>query len=41
MAREHQLLLFRGNGSQLGLLALQTAAYEEVEAYPLIARRKH
>ena len=31
----HQLVLSHGNGPQVGLLALQGAAYEEVEAYPL------
>ena len=35
MARDHQLVLSHGNGPQVGLLALQGAAYEEVEAYPL------
>ena len=35
VAREHQLVLSHGNGPQVGLLALQGAAYEEVEAYPL------
>ena len=35
VAREHQLVLSHGNGPQVGLLALQAAAYEEVEAYPL------
>ena len=35
VAREHQLLLSHGNGPQVGLLALQSAAYKEVEAYPL------
>jgi carbamate kinase len=31
----HQLVLSHGNGPQVGLLALQAAAYTEVEAYPL------
>jgi carbamate kinase len=35
VARRHQLVLSHGNGPQVGLLALQGAAYEEVEAYPL------
>ena len=35
MAATHQLVLSHGNGPQVGLLALQAAAYHEVEAYPL------
>ncbi len=35
VAGKHQLVLSHGNGPQVGLLALQSAAYEEVEAYPL------
>jgi carbamate kinase len=35
VAGEHALLLSHGNGPQVGLLALQAAAYEEVEPYPL------
>src|SRR5262245_3664463 len=35
VARSHQLVLSHGNGPQVGLLALQAAAYPEVEAYPL------
>lgn len=35
VARTHALLLSHGNGPQVGLLALQAAAYEEVEPYPL------
>lgn len=35
VAEKHQLVLSHGNGPQVGLLALQGAAYEEVEAYPL------
>jgi carbamate kinase len=35
LGREHQLIISHGNGPQVGLLALQGAAYEEVEAYPL------
>ena len=35
VATNHQLVLSHGNGPQVGLLALQGAAYTEVEAYPL------
>jgi carbamate kinase len=35
VAKEHALLLSHGNGPQVGLLALQAAAYEEVDPYPL------
>ena len=35
VAEKHQLVLSHGNGPQVGLLALQSAAYKEVEAYPL------
>jgi carbamate kinase len=35
IAEHHQLVLSHGNGPQVGLLALQAAAYREVEAYPL------
>jgi carbamate kinase len=35
VAERHQLVLSHGNGPQVGLLALQSAAYKEVEAYPL------
>jgi carbamate kinase len=35
VASRHQLVLSHGNGPQVGLLALQAAAYEEVEPYPL------
>jgi carbamate kinase len=35
VAGKHQLVLSHGNGPQVGLLALQGAAYTEVEAYPL------
>ena len=35
VARNHALVLSHGNGPQVGLLALQSAAYEEVEPYPL------
>jgi carbamate kinase len=35
VAKNHQLVLAHGNGPQVGLLALQSAAYKDVEAYPL------
>src|SRR5215213_4260766 len=35
IAAEHQLVIGHGNGPQVGLLALQGAAYARVEAYPL------
>jgi carbamate kinase len=35
VATGHQLVLSHGNGPQVGLLALQAAAFPEVEAYPL------
>jgi carbamate kinase len=35
VTQQHQLILSHGNGPQVGLLALQAAAYREVEAYPL------
>jgi carbamate kinase len=35
VAGQHQLVISHGNGPQVGLLALQAAAYTEVEAYPL------
>lgn len=35
VAAQHDLVLTHGNGPQVGLLALQAAAYEKVEAYPL------
>ena len=34
-AREHQLILTHGNGPQIGLMALQAAAYHEGDPYPL------
>ena len=34
IAREHQLVVTHGNGPQVGLLALQGAAYDKVETYP-------
>ncbi|HEY6630539.1 MAG TPA: carbamate kinase [Rhizobiaceae bacterium] len=35
VASEHQLVISHGNGPQVGLLALQGAAYKADEAYPL------
>jgi carbamate kinase len=35
VASEHQLVVSHGNGPQVGLLALQAAAYGDVEPYPL------
>jgi carbamate kinase len=35
VAQHHQLVVTHGNGPQVGLLALQAHAYEEVEPYPL------
>jgi carbamate kinase len=35
IAREHELVVSHGNGPQVGLLALQSAAYHDVEPYPL------
>jgi carbamate kinase len=35
IAREHELVLSHGNGPQVGLLALQGAAYTAVDTYPL------
>jgi carbamate kinase len=35
IAKKHQLVISHGNGPQVGLLALQGAAYEEVDTYPL------
>ena len=35
VAERHRLVLSHGNGPQVGLLALQGAAYAEVEPYPL------
>jgi carbamate kinase len=35
LARRHQLVVTHGNGPQIGLLALQAAAYRDVEPYPL------
>ena len=35
LARNHELVITHGNGPQVGLLALQSAAYKDVESYPL------
>ena len=35
VAADHELVISHGNGPQVGLLALQGAAYKDVEAYPL------
>ena len=35
VAGEHQVVISHGNGPQVGLLALQGAAYKAAEAYPL------
>ena len=35
IAAEHQVVISHGNGPQVGLLALQGAAYKPEEAYPL------
>jgi carbamate kinase len=35
LALEHELVISHGNGPQVGLLALEGAAYTEVEPYPL------
>lgn len=35
LAREHDIIVAHGNGPQVGLLALQAAAYKEVAPYPL------
>jgi len=34
IAREHELVVTHGNGPQVGLLALQSAAYDAVTSYP-------
>lgn len=34
VAMEHELVISHGNGPQVGLLALQAAAYDEVSEYP-------
>lgn len=35
LARQHDIVVAHGNGPQVGLLALQAAAYKEVAPYPL------
>ena len=35
LAREHELIISHGNGPQVGLLALQGAAYKPDEVFPL------
>lgn len=35
LARDHQIVVAHGNGPQVGLLALQAAAYTDVVPYPL------
>jgi carbamate kinase len=35
VAQQHDVVLTHGNGPQVGLLALQAAAYKPVDAYPL------
>lgn len=35
LARSHEIVVAHGNGPQVGLLALQAAAYQDVPAYPL------
>jgi carbamate kinase len=35
LCQDHQLVITHGNGPQVGLLALQSAAYSQVSAYPL------
>lgn len=35
VAREHELIITHGNGPQVGLLALQSQAYKDVDPYPL------
>jgi carbamate kinase len=34
LARDHELIVTHGNGPQVGLLALQSAAYAEIAPYP-------
>jgi carbamate kinase len=34
IAREHELIVSHGNGPQVGLLALQAAAYDDTSSYP-------
>ncbi len=35
VAKDHEVILTHGNGPQVGLLALQNAAYDKVSPYPL------
>ena len=35
VAAAHELVLTHGNGPQVGLLSLQSAAYKDAESYPL------
>jgi carbamate kinase len=35
LVQDHELVLSHGNGPQVGLLALQAAAYTDVDPYPL------
>jgi carbamate kinase len=35
VARDHRLVVTHGNGPQVGLLAMQAAAYRQVDPYPL------
>ncbi len=35
IVQEHQIVISHGNGPQVGLLALQAAAYRDVDPYPL------
>ncbi|WP_419994950.1 carbamate kinase [Streptomyces boninensis] len=35
LTREHEVVITHGNGPQVGLLALQNLAYQDVAAYPL------
>ncbi|WP_328323709.1 MULTISPECIES: carbamate kinase [unclassified Streptomyces] len=35
LARQHELVITHGNGPQVGLLALQNLAYQDVAVYPL------
>jgi carbamate kinase len=35
IAKEHTVVITHGNGPQIGLLALQAEAYQEVKSYPL------
>ncbi len=35
LARDHDVVVAHGNGPQVGLLALQAAAYKDVDPYPL------